>query len=279
MTDKAHRETDEKLNAIIRWLMVLYNKKKNEAVTIAWLFFKQFQKADEEMRDKLNGGKITKDEYKKWRKKTIYHSKKFQKLKEELAAYLFILNQTAVDHINGKLDEIYLLNYNAVGVRQNLPNFDKIDRLSKSTQKEMPYKVLKKIKDVRWNRQKIDALVLFGLMRLLPLEEIAQKITVVLDANGNASISYAGVMVTGSENLGRQEAFEKIQDLGYHAEKRWRTVRDDKVRHAHRELDGVQIPLKVPFYNSLGEIRFPGDPLAAAQNIYNCRCYLEIEIL
>lgn len=279
MADTAHVITDKKLIKINRWLIAAYDRRKGDFVGIAWASLKAFEKSDKEMRDKLNSGKITKNEYKKWRKKTIYHSKRFQKLKEELAAYLFILNQNAVDYINGKLDEIYLLNYNAVGSRHNLANFDTIDKLSKSTKKDMPYKVLKKSKDMRWNMPKVDALVLFGLLHLWPLEEIAQRITIILDTNCKASISYAGVMVTGSENLGRQEAFENIQDLGYHAEKRWRTVHDDKVRHAHRELDGVQIPLKVPFYNSLGEIRFPGDPLAAAQNIYNCRCYLEIEIL
>lgn len=55
----------------------------------------------------------------------------------------------------------------------------------------------------------------------------------------------------------------------------WRATHDDRTRDAHKELDGDTIRRGGTFASSLGPIRFPGDPLAAAENRIGCRCWLE----
>jgi HK97 family phage portal protein len=51
----------------------------------------------------------------------------------------------------------------------------------------------------------------------------------------------------------------------------WLTARDERVRPHHVELDGLVRPIGQVFgYN----LRFPGDPQAAAEDVINCRCAL-----
>ena len=60
--------------------------------------------------------------------------------------------------------------------------------------------------------------------------------------------------------------------------KEWLTAEDEKVRgrpFSHIALHGTVLPLSQPFRNG-EDIRFPGDPLASAENVINCRCVLNI---
>jgi len=60
--------------------------------------------------------------------------------------------------------------------------------------------------------------------------------------------------------------------------KEWITAEDERVRSnpfSHVTLHGTVLPLNQPFRNG-EEIRFPGDPLASADNVINCRCVLNI---
>lgn len=60
--------------------------------------------------------------------------------------------------------------------------------------------------------------------------------------------------------------------------KEWLTAEDEKVRgnpFSHISLHGTILPLNVAFNNG-EDIRFPGDPLASADNVINCRCTLNL---
>lgn len=58
----------------------------------------------------------------------------------------------------------------------------------------------------------------------------------------------------------------------------WHTAHDNRVREAHRELDGESVPYGQPFQSILGPIRYPGDPEATAENVIGCRCFRELKI-
>lgn len=62
--------------------------------------------------------------------------------------------------------------------------------------------------------------------------------------------------------------------LGY-THKRWITERDERVRAAHRELDGRVRPIGSTFVTQSGTIRYPGDITAPPHLVLNCRCSLE----
>jgi hypothetical protein len=58
----------------------------------------------------------------------------------------------------------------------------------------------------------------------------------------------------------------------------WHSAHDNRVREAHRELNGTSIQRGGTFHSILGPIRYPGDPKASAANVINCRCWLEPKV-
>lgn len=66
--------------------------------------------------------------------------------------------------------------------------------------------------------------------------------------------------------------------LPFEVYKEWLTAEDERVRSnpfSHSALHGTVLPLNVSFNNG-EDIRFPGDPLASADNVINCRCTLNL---
>lgn len=61
--------------------------------------------------------------------------------------------------------------------------------------------------------------------------------------------------------------------LGY-STKTWRTRLDERVRTAHRLLEGRTRPLDGVFVTIGGELRYPGDRSAPPQLTINCRCFM-----
>jgi HK97 family phage portal protein len=60
--------------------------------------------------------------------------------------------------------------------------------------------------------------------------------------------------------------------------KRWVARSDDKVRSAHRALNGKTVDIGSGFVVDGVGIRFPGDPLAPASLTMNCRCRLRYSV-
>jgi HK97 family phage portal protein len=54
----------------------------------------------------------------------------------------------------------------------------------------------------------------------------------------------------------------------------WVTEEDERVRPTHREVDGVQRRLGVPFRVGGGLLAYPGDPMGPPEETANCRCHL-----
>ncbi len=86
----------------------------------------------------------------------------------------------------------------------------------------------------------------------------------------------AGVL--GAYNLGLFDSSveNEIQSGGTRTiKKEWVSLKDEKVRLAHRDLDGEKVPVQDAFiYNGI-PIRFPKDPLAPPNLTINCRCALK----
>lgn len=68
---------------------------------------------------------------------------------------------------------------------------------------------------------------------------------------------------------------EQSRVTGRLLRKRWDTERDTKVRAAHK-INGELRDLGMPFYVDGFPMQFPGDPIAPADLVVNCRCDLTI---
>ena len=77
MADKAYRLTDEKLEEMEKRLSAIYSRAEKEIQKTADEYFSRFAKQDEAKRKLLEQGKITEEEYTKWRKGKVMDGKRF----------------------------------------------------------------------------------------------------------------------------------------------------------------------------------------------------------
>lgn len=73
--------------------------------------------------------------------------------------------------------------------------------------------------------------------------------------------------------IGYEELEEAIKDGS--TMKRWRTQRDNRVRHTHREMEGKTIPIDDYFIVGGSALLYPRDPEGEEKEIAGCRCALE----
>ena len=148
MADKAHRLTDEKLEEMGKQLSAIYSRAEKEIQQTADEYFSKFAAQDEKKRKLLEQGKITEEEYTKWRKGKMMYGKRFTEMKEQCAKQLLNVNQTAIAYVNGELPEVYSINYNALagsvdgvgGYSFALVDADTVRNLAVTDASLLPYK-------------------------------------------------------------------------------------------------------------------------------------------
>ena len=277
MADKAHRLTDEKLEEMEKRMSAIYSRAEKEIQQTADEYFSKFAKQDEAKRKLLEKGKITEEEYTKWRKGKVMYGKRFTEMKEQCAKQLLNVNQTAVAYINGELPEVYAINYNALesavdgvgGYSFTLVDADTVRNLAVTDTSLLPYKELDPAKDIPWNMKKINAETLQGILQGESMDKIAKRLRNVQEMNKTQAIRSARTIVTGAENKGRQDSYVRAEADGIILQKEWIATNDGRTRHSHAMLDGAIIDQDKKFDNGL---MYPGDPNGRPEEVYNCRC-------
>ena len=287
MADKAHILTDEKLEEMEKRLSAIYSRAEKEIQKTADEYFSRFAKQDEAKRKLLEQGKITEEEYTKWRKGKVMYGKRFTEMKEQCAKQLLNVNQTAMAYINGELPEVYVINYNALesavngvgGYSFTLVDADTVRNLALTDKSLLPYKEIDPAKDIPWNMKKINAETLQGILQGESMDKIAKRLRNVQEMNKTQAIRSARTIVTGAENKGRQDSYKRAEEDGIVMKREWIATNDGRTRHWHAELDGVEVDVDEPWVNDFGEIMFPGDPSADPANTYNCRCSMSAHVI
>ena len=277
MADKAHRLTDEKLEEMEKRLSAIYSRAEKEIQQTADEYFSKFAKQDEAKRKLVEQGKITEEEYTKWRKGKVMYGKRFTEMKEQCAKQLLNVNQTALAYINGELPEVYALNYNALesavdgvgGYSFTLVDADTVRNLAVTDTSLLPYKKIDPKKDIPWNMKKINAETLQGILQGESMDKIAKRIMNVQEMNKTQAIRSARTIVTGAENKGRQDSYARAEADGIILQKKWVSTNDSRTRHSHAVLDGAIVDQDKKFDNGL---MYPGDPNGRPEETWNCRC-------
>ena len=283
MADKAHRLTDEKLEEMEKRLSAIYSRAEKEIQKTADEYFSKFAKQDEAKRKLLEQGKITEDEYKKWRKGKLMYGKRFTEMKEQCAKQLLNVNQTALAYVNGELPEVYAINYNAIagsvdgvgGYSFTLVDADTVRNLAVTDTSLLPYKELDPAKDIPWNMKKINAETLQGILQGESMDKIAKRLRNVQEMNRTQAIRSARTIVTGAETKGRQDSYARAEADGIILQKEWLSTNDGRTRHSHAMLDGAIVDQDKKFENGL---MYPGDPSGRPEEVYNCRCTLVAKV-
>ena len=275
MADKAHRLTDEKLEEMEKRLSAIYSRAEKEIQQTADEYFSKFVAQDEKKRKLFEQGKITEEEYTKWRKGKVMYGKRFTEMKEQCAQQLLNVNKTAIAYINGELPEVYALNYNALestvdgvgGYSFTLVDADTVRNLAVTDTSLLPYKKIDPSKDIPWNMKKINAETLQGILQGESMDKIAKRLRNVQEMNKTQAIRSARTIVTGAENKGRQDSYKRAEADGIILQKEWIATNDSRTRHSHAALDGAIVDQDKKFENGL---MYPGDPSGRPEEVYNC---------
>ena len=128
---------------------------------------------------------------------------------------------------------------------------------------------LKENKDLIWNRQHLDSAILQGVLQGKSIPEISENLQQVTDMDDKAAVRNARTMMTGAQNAGRLDAYERADRMGIKIQKEWMATLDSRTRDSHQRLDGERVDWKKAFSNDL---MYPGDPSGDPSEVYNCRC-------
>ena len=294
MADKAHRLTDERLEEMEKRLSAIYSRAEKEIQQTADEYFSKFAKQDEAKRKLLEQGKITEEEYTKWRKGKVMYGKRFTEMKEQYAKQLLNVNQTAMAYINGELPEVYALNYNALksavdgvgGYSFTLVDADTVRNLAVTDTSLLPYKKIDPKKDIPWNMKKINAETLQGILQGESMDKIAKRLRNVQEMNRTQAIRSARTIVTGAECKGRQDSYQRAKDDGIILRKYWLATYDKRARDWHKDAGNDYTEEKAieidDFFIVDGEkMLHPGDSMhgASGHNLYNCRCSIASKVI
>ena len=283
MSDLAHAKTDLKLEEMEKRLSAIYSRAEKEIQQTADEYFSKFAKQDEAKRKLLEQGKITEEEYTKWRKGKVMYGKRFTEMKEQCAKQLLNVNQTAIAYINGELPEVYALNYNALesavdgvgGYSFTLVDADTVKNLAVTDTSLLPYKEIDQAKDIAWNMKKINAETLQGILQGESMDKISKRLRNVQEMNKTQAIRSARTIVTGAENKGRQDSYKRAEADGIILQKEWiSSDQPGRTRDWHMPgaFKSLIVDIDEPFVNEMGKIMYPGDPHAQPSNTWNCRC-------
>jgi hypothetical protein len=109
----------------------------------------------------------------------------------------------------------------------------------------------------------------------------AQKIEQMVEAYRQKYITHRAVTIARTEsiralNMASRQIWTDLVSEGQVPEENvvrvWLANIDNKTRDSHRALHKKRVGLNEAFKSSLGDIMYPGDPLASPDNVINCRC-------
>lgn len=277
--DYAHKETDKEILRLEQRMKKEYRQAYKECKEKFEENLKQFQKLDKKKLKDLEKGLITQKQYIQWRKEEILISKRYKEMVKSMAHDYMNANKNAVKIINGKLPDIYAMNHNystymierqaRVNTSYTLYDRDTVSRLFRD---KAPYTKagVKVASFMKWNSRRINSVITQGILQGKSIPDIAKDLQKVADMNYKQAVRTARTMVTGAENSGRQDSYERALDMGIDLEKMWISTHDDRTRDSHVLLDREVVAVNERFSNGLIG---PGDKSTGDPSEYmNCRC-------
>lgn len=282
--DYAHKMTDAELAKLEQRIAKLYKEAADELTDTVKAYFEQFEKRDAAMKEKLDAGEITEQQYKQWRLAQIGRGKRFAALRDKVAERYTNANETAVAYVNDATPGIYTLNrnYAAYKIEQVSDKADftlwdeqTVKRLIVEQPDLMPYyppkRALQRGIDLKYGKQQITASVTSSILQGKSIPKIANDLQQRMrDMSRASAIRTARTAVTAAQNAGRLDTYRAAQDMGIKLKKRWLATLDNRTRHAHAMLDGQTVDVDKPFKVDGYELMYPGDSSAPGYLVYNC---------
>lgn len=277
MSSYSDKYTEKRLREVEKRLQQVYQEAHKELKEKATEYFKTFQSRYLKEYNAYMEGKYTDAEFFQWVNNQVARGARWEALRDQMARRLTDANKLAADYINDVTPEVFRENYNysayeiekGSGISFDLLDEDTIRRLSEGEIELLPPARVDIPKDERWNRQKVQNAVLQGILQGDAVGDLAKRLESVANMNRSAAIRNARTMITGAQNGGRQESYNRASAIGIEMQKEWMSANDHRVRDSHRQLNGVRVRYDEPFPNGC---MYPADPKGKPCEVYNCRC-------
>ena len=281
------RLTDREYDKLARDIGRVYRQAQREIAQKMGAWNTRHAAADAQMRENLKAGKITEAQYQRWMRGQVFVGKQWDDQVREVSTILVNADREAARLINTSTSAVFIENANHCAyeiekdlgglVNFSLYNAQTVAGLVTREPELLPRRVVDGVRDEAWQTKQIANAVAQGIIQGDGIPEISKRIARDTGISaGSASTRYARTAMTGAQNGGRQarmeEAEQDLEEEGIEMQKRWDATLDDRTRDAHAELDGDTIPVDESFHNSIGYIKYPGDPAADDANVWNCRC-------
>lgn len=289
--DVAHKETDKILEDIEKRLRKEYRQATKEVEQKLDNYFAAFRRKDEKKRALLDAGEITQKEYNDWRYGQMCVGKRWEDMRDKLAADLSKTDAIARNIADGYMPEVYAINHNfatyqiETGARLDtsytLYDAQSVERLVRENPKVLPQigRTTQELIDKgilkKWNMKNIQSTAIQGILQGESITKLAKRMANDVGAsNYKDCVRHARTMVTATQNAGRDDGFKRANDMGIDVVREWVAVLDGRTRHEHRLLDGQRRKVGEPFEVEGEKIMRPADPAAPYHLTMNCRCTL-----
>lgn len=224
------------------------------------------------------------EKYKKALENATFKNEWYRDMVKETTARLTRVNEVATAYINGKMPEIYKVNYDQIdpdalipGIKYAMVDEHTVRNLIKNG--TIPQKKVDEANDALWNTKQIGSAVLQGILQGESIPNIAKRIMPIVGRNEASAVRNARTMTTAAENRGRLDRYDDYESKGLIMKKVWIATGDSRTRDWHLSLDGQEVDKDEPFVDGNGnELQYPGDPDAAPETVWNCRCSIRSHI-
>lgn len=277
LPDVANDETEAILAEMIAEIESVYGQAYAELNDKANEYLAWFTQEDAKRRKQWQDGVLTTKEYQDWRMRKMFEGRHWFAMSETMATDLVNSDLIAYSIINGYIPEVYALNGNwtayqienatQINMSFELFNEQAVERLIREHPDLLPKPSLNIPLDMQWNQQHIQSAVIQSILQGETIDQCAERIAALTDMNQSSSIRTAKTAITSAQNGGRQDTYERAENMGIKMLKRWLATLDGHTRASHRALDGVAIPVDETFDNGC---EFPGDPDGEPAEVYNC---------
>lgn len=286
--DYGHEQTDKMLTQLEKRLRTEYSKASRGISRSMREYLKDFEREDSEMLKLLNENKITEKKYLAWRNTQMATGTRWEQMKSTITEDLQNTSNIAADMIRDHSYDAYALNHNygtfeieqgaKADTSYTLYDRATVERLVAQNPKllhapgKRTQKLIEEGKAKLWNNRQVQSVMTQAVLQGMPVPKIANYLAkTVGERNLHVATRSARTLITGAENAGRVDSYERARGMGINVKARWMATLDSRTRHSHRQLDGAVADDDGLFPNGL---RFPGDPDGPFSEICNCRCTL-----
>jgi hypothetical protein len=284
MTDR-DRISTRQLNRLRRRILRVYGTARREMQEQLTEFLAKYKALDERKRAQLDSGEITEEDYRIWLQNQVFQSDLMRQKLDGITQTCTTAQETAYKLARDEQYNIFSFGANwafyeleqAAGVTFGLTlyNTEAVKLLLKENPKLVPNKRIKSESNRTYDARVFNRYVMQGIVQGKSVHDIAvQAVNGMADTEIHWAMNNAITALTGAQNAGALQQMHNAQALGIEVKKRWNSTHDYRTREMHRLLDQETADLDEPFKVQGYEIMYPGDPNAAPEMVYHCRCKL-----